>query len=114
MYRILGARYTRSVERDNRIMAEVRVKVEEQPHEYIAYFSGTSGGEVDMPYLLYNDADFEIDFWDNPMHQAFDDISKDFGEDDKRIFCEEVLRIPGIRREIEQGLNMNVISEQLL
>jgi hypothetical protein len=106
MYRITNARFTRTVERDDRRMAEVRVQVEEHAHEYLAYFTGTAGGYVEMPYLLYNDADFEIDYWDNPMHQAFGDISMNFSEVDKRIFCDEVMRIPRIRREIEAALNI--------
>jgi hypothetical protein len=106
MYRITNARYTRTVERDDTRMAEVRVQVEEHAHEYIAYFTGSAGGVVEMPYLLYNDADFEIDYWDNPMHQAFGDISMNFSEEDKRIFRDEVMRFSSVRQQIEQALSI--------
>lgn len=70
----------------------------------LAHFirSATSHGGFDMPFVLKNDADYELDWFDNNMHNAFVDITS--SPEDHNALKQRLLSLPEIRSELERHL----------
>lgn len=71
---VLRASVRRIVDRGGVRCGEVEVKTDDPEHPVLlAYMTPTYGDEYDMVSVLGNDADMEIDWYDNNMHDAFTD-----------------------------------------
>lgn len=89
-------------------LAEVEVKTGDPGlPELLVYFrQGPKGYQ--LVRVLANDADTEVDWYDNDMHDAFRDVTMALlsgpdhhSAEDRQAFAERVLNQDGVRRELD-------------
>lgn len=112
MLDIADARVRRTVNLDGRSCAEVEVSTgDAAASTLLVYFARTAGGGLEMVRVIENDADREIDWYDNPLHQAQADRTDAFlsaaGAGGSGSFGERVLHFGSVRDEVVRILERN-------
>lgn len=97
-------------ERNDVRCADVEVKADGIKGSLLVEFTATKDNNFDMRHVYRKDASNEIDWYDNNLHEAFEDVSeelfsnkgldKEWGE--REAFIEEVLSFGSIRKELEE------------
>jgi len=109
---IVDARVRRTVDLDGRPCAEVEVASgDDREATLLVYFAQAADGGLEMVRVVEKDADREIDWYDNPLHQAAVDRTDAYrsasAAGDSGSFGERVLNFGTIRNEalhmLEQG-----------
>ncbi|MDO7906914.1 hypothetical protein Q5741_10860 [Paenibacillus sp. JX-17] len=113
MYYIKEAGIRRITEVDGVPCAEVEVHPgaadDPQLLVYVARTSGETGGEgYEIKRLIRNDADLALDWYDNSLHSAFEDVTAEAftntalytAEQERGKFLHEVLGYGNLRQEI--------------
>jgi len=106
---IVDARVRRTVNLEGRPCAEVEVATgDASAPTLLVYFAQTAGGGLEMVRVVENDADREIDWYDNPLHQAKADRTNAYsGAADaggSGSFGERVLGFGSVREEAVRAL----------
>jgi hypothetical protein len=106
---IVRAEVRRTVDLDGRPCAEVEVATgDPEAPDLLVYFARGSGGALEMVRVIENDADREIDWYDNPLHQAAVDRTDAFMSADRAgdgaSFAERVLRFGTVREDAQRAL----------
>ncbi|MFC5529315.1 hypothetical protein [Cohnella yongneupensis] len=112
MITVRDARYCRVLDRGGHRLAEVEVYTgHPRDPQLVAYFSVDSNGAFKLENVLTNDADAEIDWFDNNMHSAMYDVSPQIfsGPDhlglfDRKDFAAQLLAREGVKEALERNL----------
>jgi len=110
MIRVQEASFLRLGYSGDDIFAEVEVKAEGYEAPLIAVFKKLEGGGLELVNVTEKRADFDLDWYDNRLHDAYPDAMENLfgaGSDGTLIrkdFAEQVLGVPGLRDEIEDAL----------
>lgn len=85
--------------------AEVEVLTgDPQTRRLLAYFTPASNGSYSLVRLLANNADYEVDWYDNDMHAAFEDVTSSAGADGQADFAAQILAYDGVKQAIDRNL----------
>lgn len=128
MGKIKSARFMRSVEREGNTVAEVEFALEdgfgnpvytagkppEEHGEGIGRYVAVLEKKGDQPYSLKrvfrNGADYKLDWYDNPRHRAYADVTEDVFNDGEALcghsresFVRDVLACEGVESDMESG-----------
>ena len=122
MKRIKHAQFLRSIETDKMTTAEVEFAWEGdfgadvQDERYIAVLKKENEGEFGVERIVKKNAEFDLDWYDNPMHEAFEDVTErvfsksgdDMSSDmpDREGFVREVMGFEGVCEDMDcrQGI----------
>lgn len=115
MYYIKDAQFRRVTEYNGLNCAEVQVTSGgvEDPDLLVYFAHSAHGDELDIVRMIANDAEAEVDWYDNNMHQAFVEISEDqFGDrgypappQQRAEFKRDLLSKEGLLSKINQELS---------
>lgn len=109
--RIKSARLMRATERNGRTTAEVEFALEpgtlaeeEGASRYVAILER----EGDRPYVLSkvmrNEADYELDWYENPEHTAYTDVTKFFADAaNPAQWVEQLLNTGDVAQDMKGG-----------
>ncbi|AEI40076.1 hypothetical protein [Paenibacillus mucilaginosus] len=110
---IKHAECKRIVERSDQLCADVEVQLEGEKQAFIALFTDAGDEDYRLEMILKNDADPAIDWYDNDLHAAYEDVTEELfggtqggsGWSSKEEFKEAVLAYPGVRSQIRTQLD---------
>ncbi|ANE47134.1 hypothetical protein SY83_13655 [Paenibacillus swuensis] len=111
MYTIKSAHYLGVVEKNGTRYAQVAVQsaVPGQP-EMLAHFTKKDENQYEMPLLLENHADLDIDWYENNLHNAFVNITSSENSPTgnssytKDLLGKEILSYGDVRDSVRNGL----------
>lgn len=105
---VISARVRGIVNRDGEECLEVEVDTDSESAPVVLAYFANEGGEPVLQSVLRNDADQETDWFDNNLHQAFEDItpsaSDSAADAGLRSFQKRILADEHVRREVEASL----------
>ncbi len=112
MVEVQEAALRRMTMKEGRMCGEVEVLTNDaNAPKVLAYFAGAGDGDYELLAIVGNDADMEIDWYDNPLHQAFTDKSQwlgsaamEAGGGERQAFKEQVLSFGSVRDDLEREL----------
>ncbi len=112
MINVRDARFRRVLDREGQAFAEVEVFTDHQRDpQMLAYFRIGPKGSYSLVRLMSNDADSEIDWFDNNMHSAFEDVTvpmftspDHLANNDRDEFASQILACHGITEALERNL----------
>lgn len=113
MYSIDSVKYSGITERGGRRCAAVQVTpLDDRDVPLIAYFVKTGIDQYEMVEVVRNDSDLAIDWFENNLHEAYQQISEEAfasgGQTDARwqreTFKQEILAYHGIREQLKSNL----------
>ncbi|GGG20673.1 hypothetical protein [Paenibacillus abyssi] len=108
---VVGAHVRRAVNKDGARCGEVEVRTDDPARaEMLVYFSASQDNDYDMHSIVHNDAAAEIDWYDNNMHNAFEEISGNLFESDemktkwgeREVFKEAILSFGNVRADLAE------------
>jgi hypothetical protein len=108
MYKIKEAKLVRMTERNDIPCADVEVQVEGRNDVLLAEFSPSKDNSLDMTHIYRKQASHELDWYDNNLHQAYQDVSTElFGENGQETdwgaredFKQQILGYGKLEKEI--------------
>jgi len=107
--KVLEAFVLRAVDRDGIRCVEVEVKTDSAAvPNALVYFSRALDRDYDMQAIIRTEADFEVDWFDNSMHRAYENVMNEwFANVDmntnvgaREAFKEQVLASGEIRKQL--------------
>jgi hypothetical protein len=106
------AQFRRVLDRGGQVFAEVEVLTDHQHgSQLLAYFRSGEDGSYPLVQLISNDADTEIDWFDNSQHTAFQDVTAStlstpdhLGKVDRDQFASLILAYPGVAEALSRNL----------
>lgn len=107
---VLNAQFKRIVHRNNERMAEVEVRTEDQEQpQTMAYFAREADGQLVMRMAFKKDAEYEIDWYENSYHQAYEEIKNQFNEGnsgsrDAADLSRQILNYGTLRDQLQEEL----------
>jgi hypothetical protein len=112
MMKVREAQFRRVLDRGGQAFAEVEVFTDHpRDPQLLAYFRVGKNGSYPLVRLISNDADSEIDWFDNNLHSAFEDVMKPMFTtpdhlviDDKDEFAAQIMSYPGIAEALDRNL----------
>lgn len=118
---VLEAFVQRAVDKDGIRCAEVEVKTDSTAvPDVLVYFAASPGNDFDMVEIIRTEADFEVDWFDNTMHRAYENVTNewfanmnmksDWGT--REAFKEQVLASGEVRTELAKLLYNELTEEE--
>lgn len=108
MARVVNAHFRRVAELGGQAVAEVEVMTtHRQNPQLLAYFSrAPEDGGYSLVQVLANNADYEVDWYDNSMHSAFEDISGSAlgTAEDQAELAAQILAYDGVAEALDRHL----------
>jgi hypothetical protein len=112
---VKNANFERVVELHDKKYAEVKVEIEGEQKPFLALFEKTNDEQLHMDKLYRLDIDYELDWYENNLHQAYVDVTDrlfdhEFADTEKMTrnsFNEDVLGHGQVRQEVERGLQFH-------
>ncbi|BBI32442.1 hypothetical protein [Cohnella abietis] len=112
MVNVREAQFRRRLDRGGQYFAEVEVFTDHhRDPQLLAYFRNGSKGSYSLVRLIANNADYEIDWFDNNLHSAFEDLTKPVSSssdhmeaDERNQFAAQILDFPGVSEALERNL----------
>lgn len=112
MIGVRHAAFRRVLERGDQRYAEVEVHTDlPRSPGLLAYFRKEGGGQFQLIRVIANDADHELDGFDNHLHSASQDVASQLfagpshgGADDRHAFGRRVLAYDGLAEELARHL----------
>lgn len=113
MIKVQEAQFRRVLERGGQSFAEVEVFTDNsQRPQLLAYFRNGPNSTYTLTRLLTNDADREVDWFDNSLHSAFEDVTAPMlsspdhlANDDRDEFVAQILSYDGIAEALARNMN---------
>lgn len=113
MLKVREARFRRVLDRGGRPYAEVEILTDhERDPQMLAYFRAGQEGTYPLVRLMTNDADSDIDWFDNNLHSAFEEVTASMfsspdhlAANDRDLFAAQILAFQGISEELERNLS---------
>lgn len=107
---IINAKVRGMAHVDGRPCAEVEVETNRgDARNVLVYFAQAPDGGIEMVRVVENDARYEIDWYDNPLHQAAVDRTDAFASaayaGGSGSFAEQVLHFGSVREEMFRMLD---------
>jgi len=113
MIEVQHAMFRRTAMKDGRYCGEVEALTNDAgTPKVLVYFAVSEETDYDMVAVVANDADTDIDWYDNPLHQAFanrtdslfrsEDKAAGWGE--RESFKEQVLSFGSVREDLAREL----------
>ncbi|RED64078.1 hypothetical protein [Cohnella lupini] len=110
--KVREAQFRRVLDRGGQPFGEVEVSTDHpRDPQMLAYFRATSDSEYALVNLISNDADYEVDWFDNSLHSAFEDVTKPLfsspdhmSVNDRDEFAAQILAYPGIAEALDRNL----------
>lgn len=93
-----------------RLCGEVEVQTDNADKPgLLVYMAAAPGGGFEVVQVVENDADLAIDWYDNPMHQAFTELSSEGsgGQDrgsDTAALASQVLAFGSVREQLARAV----------
>ena len=107
----IHARFCRLVELGGRLLAEVEIRTDDPKDPELVAFVERTGDGAD-PYnvrMIYRkDADYETDWYDNSLHQAYKEIKNDSsGKRNEGLdrLCEDAVRFGPVRADLDRAFH---------
>jgi predicted RNA-binding Zn ribbon-like protein len=116
MSKIKEANLVRFMERHDVWCADVEVITEGIADTLVVEFASTKGSQFEMSHVYRKNASREIDWYDNHLHNAYEDVSKElFGAKNQQSkkwgkreeFEEEILAFGSIREELKEHFQLS-------
>ncbi|BFT70452.1 hypothetical protein [Paenibacillus sp. P36] len=116
MGKIKEANLVRFLERHDVWCADVEVIAEGISGTLVAEFSSTKGSQFEMSHVYRKNMSREMDWYDNHLHNAYEDVSKElFGSKSpeskkwgkREDFEEEILAFGSIREELKEHFQLS-------
>ncbi|MCD9022749.1 hypothetical protein [Cohnella silvisoli] len=112
MIKVKEAQFRRVLDRGGQLYAEVEVFTDHQRDpQMLAYFRAGPNGSFPLVRLISNDANQEIDWFDNNLHSAFEDVMKPIftspdhlSINDRDEFAAQIMSYPGIAEALDRNL----------
>lgn len=112
MLTVREARFSRVLDRGGHRIAEVEVFTgHPRDPQFVAYIRAADDGSFKLANVLKNDADTEIDWFDNSLHNAYEDVGAlmfsgpdHLGLIDREQFTSQLLEAEGISEALERHL----------
>ena len=108
--RVKAASFSRLGYSGSEVFAEVETAVEGVDATLVAVFKKSEGGVFELVGVAEKRADYDLDWYDNNLHEAYPSVTKKlFGDGPggaaaRKAFAEQVLGMPGVRDAIEDAL----------
>ncbi|WP_281885922.1 hypothetical protein [Paenibacillus sp. YYML68] len=120
MNNVVQAECKRVLERNDTLCADVEVIIEGKEHHLIALFAESKDNDYDMIMVLRKDASREIDWYDNDLHAAYEDVTEELFQDqhgethwgEREKFKEQVLSFGSVRADIKSKLDQAKLEKQ--
>jgi hypothetical protein len=114
MLTVKHAEIVRFTERNDIHCADVEVKAEDLKDVLLVEFAQSQDNNFDMTHVYRKDVSGEIDWYDNNLHEAFEDVSaqlflnesKETLRGEREAFKEEILTYGHIRKDLEEHFQM--------
>jgi hypothetical protein len=118
MKKIKNARFIRSVEKNGKTIAEVEFAMEDgfvaslsdqiDQGRYVAILEREGNEAYTLSKVMKNEANYELDWYDNPEHQAYADVTEalfasEVEANDKQAFVQEVLNLGDVSKDMDTG-----------
>ena len=115
MKKIKHARFLRSIESEGVTTAEVEFAWENDfgadatDNRYVAYLEKQGDNAYDVAKIVKNDSELALDWYDNPEHQAYKDVTSEVlaegdstppAKVDRASFVQEMLDYEGVRDDM--------------
>ena len=111
MIEVQHAALRRTLTKNGRLCGEVEVLTNDaELPKALAYFAAAGEADYDIVAIVANDADTEIDWYDNPLHQAFANRADWLPEEqapgwsERESFKEQVLAFGSVREDLAREL----------
>lgn len=106
------AEFKRVLERNGRLCADVEVELEGDGGKLVVLFEESEDNDLDMVMVLRKDAETAIDWYDNDLHAAYEDITVELFADregqthwgPRESFKEQILSFGSVREHIHRSL----------
>lgn len=110
--KVREAHFRRVLDRGGRPFAEIEVHTDHpRDPQMLAYFRAGSDGNYPLVRVISNDADYEVDWFDNTLHSAFEDVMKPMftspdhiGPYDRDEFAAQIISYPGVADALDRNL----------
>ncbi|TXK86107.1 hypothetical protein [Paenibacillus sp. N3.4] len=114
MNKIKQAAIVRFTERNDVRCADIEVEVEGREGTLLVEFKASEGYDFDMTHVYMKDASNEIDWYDNNLHEAFQDVTEQLFQSesherkqlDRETFKEDILSYGSIGEELEANFKL--------
>nr|WP_256756714.1 hypothetical protein [Cohnella sp. WQ 127256] len=111
MMNVREAHFRRMLDRGGQAFAEVEVLTDHQRDaQMLAYFREGQNGTYSLVRIISNDANYEVDWFDNSLHSAFEDVMKPMfstpdhlAANDRDEFATQILEFAGVREALERN-----------
>lgn len=115
MMEFRAAKFRRPVEIEGRLCAEVGlIPDDDKETPLLAYVAPVQNGGYEIVRLLRNDAHFEADWYDNNLHNAFEEVAaetfinnNEISRSDRESIVDAVLGSSEVREAVDDLFQMN-------
>lgn len=112
MMKVREARFRRVLDRGGQPYAEVEVLTDNaRDSQMLAYFRAGTDDSYPLVKLMTNDADYEVDWFDNNLHSGFAEVTASMfsspdhmARNDRDDFAAQILAYDGISEELQRNL----------
>lgn len=108
MLTVRQAAFRRMADRGGRLLAEIEVQTEDTGSPQLLAYFRKGPKDYQLVQVLSDDADPEIDAYDNNMHQAYEDVTMRLfsgpshaAPNDRNEFASQVLGTNGLRQTLD-------------
>lgn len=113
MIKVREAQFRRVLDRGGQNFAEVEVFTDQpRDSQLLAYLRSGPDASYSLVRLMSNDADYEVDWFDNNLHSAFEDVTTPtfstpdhLGRTERDQFAAQIIAYPGIAEALDRNLN---------
>jgi hypothetical protein len=111
---VVDAVCKRVLERSDTLCADVEVKIAGEENPYIAILTEANEKDYELSMLLKNDANRELDWYDNDLHAAYEDVTEKLLRDPatKADFTEQVLTHGTVRADVRRMLSEAKVQKE--
>ncbi|GGI44641.1 hypothetical protein GCM10008018_08120 [Paenibacillus marchantiophytorum] len=110
MKKIKQANIVRYTERNDVRCVDIEVKADGVHGVLLAEFAATLDHDFDLRHVYRKDASSEIDWYDNNLHEAFQDVSDELFHSkwvEREEFKDAILAIGTIRTDLEEHFKLS-------
>lgn len=100
MKRVAAARFMRSVQNDSTTTAEVEFAMEDGGN-FIAVIEKEGNGPYALSRIFRRQERHELDWYNNPLHEAYPDVTAEFADMDGHMLVENILATEDVRKDME-------------
>jgi hypothetical protein len=111
------AQYQRVDKRGDSLWAEVEVQLNDEGGSLVVWFTDSKDQDYDIVMILQKDAELDVDWYDNNLHQAYVDVTESLFADDsgetlwklRETFKEDVLNYGDVREQLDKHMKQSTV-----